>query len=102
MALAEQAGLSELVAGKVAFTATMVASAGANPAGKLTAIVAGMAGGADSIDDLNIIRAGGMPRLFDQVYAPSTVVNACVTAGARFSVVLKPLVDHSLARVKPG
>ena len=73
MALAEQAGLSELVAGKVAFTATMVASAGANPAGKLTAIVAGMAGGADSIDDLNIIRAGGMPRLFDHVYAPATL-----------------------------
>jgi Transposase DDE domain group 1 len=73
MALAEQAGLSELVASKVAFTATTVPSAGANPAGKLTAIVAGMAAGADSIDDLNIIRAGGMPRLFDQVYAPATL-----------------------------
>jgi hypothetical protein len=32
-----------------------------------------MAGGADSIDDLNIIRAGGMPRLFDRVYAPATL-----------------------------
>jgi hypothetical protein len=73
MALAERAGLSELVASKVAFTDTMVASAGANPAGKLSTIVAGMAAGADSIDDLNVIRTGGMPRLFDQAYAPATL-----------------------------
>ena len=62
MALAEQSGLSELVAGKVAISERMVASAVVNPAGKLTAIVAGMASGADCIDDLNVVRAGGMPR----------------------------------------
>src|SRR4051794_14313809 len=73
MALAERAGLSALVSDKVTFTETLVASAGANPAGKLTAIIAGMATGADSIDDLNAIRSGGMPRLFDQVYAPATL-----------------------------
>ena len=73
IALAERAGLSALVSDKVAFTTTAVASAGANPAGKLTAIVAGMAAGADSIDDLDIIRSGGMPRLFNQVYAPATL-----------------------------
>lgn len=32
-----------------------------------------MAAGADSIDDLNVIRSGGMSRLFDQVYAPATL-----------------------------
>jgi hypothetical protein len=28
-------------------------------------IIAGMAAGADSIDDLDLLRAGGMPRLFN-------------------------------------
>jgi Transposase DDE domain group 1 len=73
MALAEQAGLSELVASKVAINATAVVSAGVNPAGKVTSIVAGMAAGADSIDDLQVIRSGGMPRLFSEVYAPATL-----------------------------
>jgi hypothetical protein len=36
-------------------------------------IVAGMVAGADSIDDLNIARHGGMPSLFAGVYAPSTL-----------------------------
>ena len=70
---AEQAGLSELVSGKVALGATWVKSAGVNPAGKVTSIVAGMAADADSIDDLQVIRSGGMPRLFDEVYAPATL-----------------------------
>lgn len=73
MALAEQAGLSELVSSKVAINATSVASAGVNPAGKVTSIVAGMAAGADSIDDLDVIRSGGMPRLFGEVYASATL-----------------------------
>src|SRR5690348_1429240 len=32
-----------------------------------------MCAGADSIDDLDVLRAGGMPVLFDDVYAPSTL-----------------------------
>ena len=39
----------------------------------IASIVAGMAAGADSIDDLDVIRHGGMPRLFGGVYAPSTL-----------------------------
>ena len=75
MALAEQAGLSDLVAEKVRLVsqAPRVASAGVNPAGKLTSIIAGMAAGADSIDDLQVVRSGGMKRVFDQVYAPATL-----------------------------
>jgi len=73
MALAEQAGLSRLVSSRVAVHATKVRSAGVNPAGKLTSIIAGMAAGADSIDDLDVIRAGGMPRMFGEVYAPATL-----------------------------
>jgi hypothetical protein len=73
MGLAEKAGLSELISGKVAITSTRVKSAAVNPAGKLTSIIAGMAAGADSIDDLDVIRSGGMSRLFTGVYAPVTL-----------------------------
>ncbi|MGH3467522.1 MAG: IS1380 family transposase [Thermocrispum sp.] len=75
MALAEQAGLSGLVDEKVnlASLAPRVASAGVNPAGKISSIIAGMAAGADSIDDLEVVRSGGMKRVFDQVYAPATL-----------------------------
>jgi hypothetical protein len=73
MGLAELAGLSELIAERVRLGQTRVASAGVNPAGKITSIIAGMAAGADSIDDLQVIRSGGMPRLFTGVYAPATL-----------------------------
>jgi hypothetical protein len=73
MELGEQAGLSELITAKVSITTTSVASAGVNPAGKITSIVAGMAAGADCIDDLDVIRTGGMGRLFGGVYAPATI-----------------------------
>ena len=73
MALAEQTGLTELVRDQVAVASTRVASAGVNPAGKVTSIIAGMAASADSIDDLDVIRSGGMKRLFTQVYAPATL-----------------------------
>lgn len=73
MGLAERAGLSELIAERVVITTSRVASAAVNPAGKLTSIIAGMAAGADSIDDLDVIRSGGMRRLFGGVYACSTL-----------------------------
>jgi hypothetical protein len=75
MGLAEQVGLSELIAERVAIdpAATRVKSAAVNPAGKLTSIIAGMAAGADCIDDLGVIRSGGMDRLFGEVYAPATL-----------------------------
>jgi hypothetical protein len=73
MALAERAGMSELVAAKVEITNAPIPSTGVNPAGKVAAIVAGMVAGADCIDDLDVIRHGGMKRLFGGVYAPSTL-----------------------------
>jgi len=73
MALAERAGLSELIGERVRFRSTNVASAGVNPAGKLTSIVAGMVAGADCIDDLDVIRAGGMKQIFGGVYAAATL-----------------------------
>ena len=75
LALAERAGLSELIGEKVHIDpgATKVQSAGVNPVGKLTSVIAGMACGADCIDDLDVIRSGGMKRLFAGVYAGTTL-----------------------------
>ena len=39
----------------------------------MTALVAGMVAGADSIADMDLLRHGGMPRLFSGVRAPSTL-----------------------------
>jgi len=38
-----------------------------------TSIIAGMMCGADCIGDADVLRAGGTPRVFDEVYAPSTL-----------------------------
>ena len=44
-----------------------------NAAAKATSVVGGMLAGADSIDDLDLLRHGGMGRLFAGVRAPSTL-----------------------------
>lgn len=67
--LAEGCDLAGIVAERV----RIPTDKGSNASGKVTAIVAGMLTGADSIDDLNVIRHGGMPALFGGVYAPSTL-----------------------------
>jgi hypothetical protein len=71
--LAEQAGLSALLDEHVRFGCERVRSGAANPTPKLTSIIAGMATGADSIDDLDAIRSGGMKRVFGGVYASATL-----------------------------
>jgi len=71
--LAEQTGLSELIGEHVDLPSTRVRSGAVNPVGKLTSIIAAMACGADTIDDADLLRAGGTPRVFDEVYAPSTL-----------------------------
>lgn len=47
--------------------------AGASVPAKVMSIVAGMAAGADSIDDLDVLRHGAMPALFGGIRAPSTL-----------------------------
>jgi len=46
---------------------------GANAGAKVTSLVAGMVAGADSIDDMALLRHGAMGALFDRPYAPSTL-----------------------------
>jgi hypothetical protein len=73
LALAERTGLSRLLGEHVRFTCERIKSGAANSTPKLTSIIAGMACGADSIDDLDVIRAGAMTRVFSGVYAPATL-----------------------------
>ncbi len=58
---------------KVRIRAPRINSGAANPAPKLATVVAGMCAGADCIDDIDVVRSGGMKTLFGGVYAPSTV-----------------------------
>lgn len=64
--LAETAGLSEAVESAVTLPA-------ANLAAKVRTVVAGMLAGADSIDDLDVLRSGGTARVVTGVRAPSTI-----------------------------
>ena len=69
MALAQRAGLADLVAGHV----RPGAECGVNAELKVPCLVAGMAAGADSIEDMNVLRHGAMTSLFGGVRAPSTL-----------------------------
>jgi len=69
MALAERAGLHALVRRHV----QIAARTGVYPEVKVACLVAGMAAGADSIDDMDLLRHGAMPDLFGGVRAPSTL-----------------------------
>ena len=73
MALAERAGLTRLLDNKIHIESSRIKSGAANPAPKLATLIAGMCAGADYIDDVDLVRAGGMKTLFNRVYAPSTV-----------------------------
>jgi Transposase DDE domain group 1 len=73
MRLAEQTGLGDLLAEKVRIVKSKIKSGAANPAPKLATLIAGMCAGADSIDDVDVVRSGGMKALFGGVYAPSTI-----------------------------
>ncbi|HEU5007695.1 MAG TPA: IS1380 family transposase [Jatrophihabitantaceae bacterium] len=69
LALAERAGLQRLAGEHVRID---------KPGGrfaevKVSALVAGMVAGADSIEDMGLLRHGGMGRLFAGVRAPSTL-----------------------------
>lgn len=69
MALAQRAGLTDLVAGHV----RPGGQCGVNAPLKIACLVAGMAAGADSIDDMGLLRHGAMTSLFGGVRAPSTL-----------------------------
>jgi len=67
--LSERCGLTDLVASRL----TLPALGGVNAHLKIPALVAGMVAGADSIDGMDLLRHGGMGRLFAGVRPPSTL-----------------------------
>src|SRR5487761_411993 len=69
MALAQRAGLGDLVAGHV----RPGGEGGGDAHLKVPCLVAGMAAGADSIDDMDLLRHGAMDVLFGGIRAPSTL-----------------------------
>ena len=69
MALAQRAGLGGLVAAHV----RPGGPCGVNAVLKIPCLVAGMAAGADSIDDMDLLRHGALPDLFGGIRAPSTL-----------------------------
>jgi Transposase DDE domain group 1 len=69
IALAQQCDLPALADEHLSVPTDKGAHAGA----KVSALVAGMVAGADSIDDMALLRHGAMGTLFDRPYAPSTL-----------------------------
>src|SRR3954447_11259172 len=69
VALAESVGLGALSQERL----SVPSDKGANAGLKVTSLVAGMVAGADSIDDMALLRHGGMSRVFARAYAPSTL-----------------------------
>jgi hypothetical protein len=69
MALAQRAGLRDLVAEHV----RPGGQCGVNAHLKVPCLVAGMAAGADSVDDMDLLRHGAMEALFGGIRAPSTL-----------------------------
>jgi hypothetical protein len=69
LALADRAGLRELAGEHL----SVPGDRGANAGLKVASLVAGMVAGADSIDDMALLRHGGMIRVFARAYAPSTL-----------------------------
>src|SRR5450830_1776095 len=69
MALAQLAGLGELAQARL----SVPSDKGANAGAKICSLVAGMAAGADSIDDMGVLRHGAMGKIIGGGHAPSTL-----------------------------
>jgi Transposase DDE domain group 1 len=69
LALARSAGLAQLAGQHL----SVPTDKGAHPGRKVASLVAGMVAGADSIEDMALLRHGGMSKIFTGAYAPSTL-----------------------------
>jgi hypothetical protein len=68
-ALAHQCGLAALANEHL----SVPTDKGSNAGAKVSCLVAGMVAGADSIDDMALLRHGAMGTVFERPYAPSTL-----------------------------
>lgn len=109
LALAESAGLRALADEHL----TVPTDKGANAGLKVASLVGGMVAGADSIDDMALLRHGGMGRVFARLYAPSTLgsflraftfghIRQLDAIASRFLIAVAGLTDLLGARTGPG
>jgi hypothetical protein len=109
LALADRAGLHELAHKHL----TVPTDKGANAGLKVASLVGGMVAGADSIDDMALLRHGGMGRIFARAYAPSTLgsflraftfghIRQLDAVAARFLVALAGLTRLAVTQAVPG
>ena len=82
LGLAEQTKLPEIIAEKVSIMTSRIKSGAANPAPKLLGVIAGMCAGADSIEDLDVLRAGGMPILSTVSTRPPLSGRCCASSAS--------------------
>ena len=69
MKLAQKAGLRSLADERL----SVPTDKGANAGLKVSSLVGGMVAGADSIDDMAVLRHGAMGKVLDRPYAPTTL-----------------------------
>jgi len=93
--LTENVGFADLATDRI----RIPGPAGANPAAKLLSIVAGMAAGADSIDDLDVLRTGANDRVFTEVRAPSTLGTFLRGFGIGHTTALEAFAAQVLTRL---
>jgi hypothetical protein len=98
MRLAQDCGLTELVGEQV----TVAGPLDANTPHKIGCVVAGMIAGADSIDDLDLLRHGGMGELFDGVRAPSPSGRSCAGSPGATCASSTRSTDGCWPRSRPG
>jgi hypothetical protein len=104
--LTENVGFADLATHRI----RIPGPTGANPDAKLLTLIAGMAAGADSIDDVDVLRAGAMSRLFTGIRAPSTVgtflrgfdIGHATALDALAAQILIRLAHQSNSRLLPG
>ena len=100
MGLAERGGLGALAREHVRVAGPCGVSAGT----KIGCLVAGMAAGADSIDDMDVLRHGAMADLFGGIRAPSTLgsfLRSCTFGNVRQLEKVSTLLLAELARRAP-
>lgn len=96
MWLAERASVPDLADELL----TLDSTAGSNAGAKVASIVAGMVAGADSIEDLDVIRHGGLSRLFTGMRAPSTLGTFLRDFTIGHNTQLENVLAGSLARLR--
>jgi hypothetical protein len=98
MRLAQDCGLAELVAEHLRVAGTL----GANAPFKIGCVVGGMLAGADSIDDLDVLRHGGMGELFDACGRRPRWVRSCGRCRGATSASWRRSTGGCWASSRPG